>query len=110
MFDGPVSMNIGNICEGAVPERFARQVQKILANIADPMTDSEGKRTLTITFKFTPTPDRKAAAVSFTCKSALLEDEPVTGSVFISKGHAYTEDPRQAALFAQEKPATPSAQ
>ena len=32
MFDGPVDANIGNICNGSVPERFEHEMKKILAN------------------------------------------------------------------------------
>jgi hypothetical protein len=58
MFDGPVSVNIGNVCDGAVPERFEHEMKRILANIADPNTDPEAKRCLTLEFKISPSPDR----------------------------------------------------
>jgi len=110
MFDGPVSVNIGNICEGSVPERFEAEMRRILANIADPNTDPEAKRSLVLEFKFAPAPDRKSAVVSFGIKTKVPGFTTVSGSVFFSKGQAYTEDPRQAALFAKEAPATPSPQ
>jgi hypothetical protein len=110
MFDGPVSVNIGNVCDGAVPERFEHEMKRILANIADPNTDPEAKRCLTLEFKISPSPDRKSAVVSFACKSKVPGATAVAGSIFFSKGLAYTEDPRQAALFAKESPATPQPQ
>ena len=110
MFDGPVNANIGNICGGAVPEQFEHEMRRILANIADPNTDPEAKRSLTLEFKFTPSPDRKAAVVSFMCKSKVAGVQGVAGSIFMSKGLAYTEDPRQTALFAKQEPASSSEQ
>lgn len=110
MLDGPVSCNIGNICGGAVPEQFEHELKRILANIADPNTDPEAKRSLTLEFKFTPSPDRKAAVVSFACKSKVPGVNGVSGSIFMSKGTAYTEDPRQVSLFAKEAPVTPQPQ
>lgn len=110
MFDGPVSANIGNICGGAVPEQFEHEMRRILANIADVNTDAEAKRSLTLEFKFSPSPGRKAAVVTFICKSKVPGVTGVAGSIFMSKGLAYTEDPRQTALFAKEVPATPSPQ
>lgn len=110
MFDGPVLLNIGNICEGAVPERFTHEMEQILRNIADPNTDPEATRTLTLEFKIKPSPDRKAAIVSLILKSKVPGATAVSGSIFFAKGQAYTEDPRQAALFAKEAPATPQPQ
>lgn len=110
MFDGPVDANIGNICQGSVPERFEHEMKKILANIADVNTDPEAKRCLTLEFKIAPSPDRKSAIVTFGCKSKVPGATAVSSSIFFAKGQAYTEDPRQAALFAKEAPATPQPQ
>lgn len=46
--DGPVSLNIGNICGGAVPELFEHEIAKMMENIADVNTDPEAKRSLTL--------------------------------------------------------------
>lgn len=107
-------LNIGNICGGAVPEVFDREVREILENIADLNTKPEAKRQITLTFDFAPGPDRKSAIVSFTCKSKQVGVQPKAGTIFFSKRlgqiHAYTEDPRQDRLFAKEPPASPNAQ
>ena len=107
-------LNIGNICGGAVPERFDREVYELFANIMDLNTDPEQKRKLTVTFTFTPSKDRKFVGVecAFTRKSAAIES--VSGSVFLRGDQrtvrAYTEDPRQAVMFAQEPNASDSKQ
>ncbi len=108
--DGPVSVNIGNICGGAVPERFEAEIAKLMANISDLNTDPEAKRSLVLEFEFKPSPDRKAAVVRFKCKTKLAGMSGVNGSVFMSTAHgtikAFTEDPRQTKLFASQTPVT----
>jgi hypothetical protein len=112
--DEPISLNIGNICGGAVPEVFDREIKEVLENIADVNTEAEAKRQITLTFDFAPGPDRRSAIVRFSCKSKGAPVNSVAGTVFFSKKiggmQAFTEDPRQAALFAKEPPATNSAQ
>jgi hypothetical protein len=112
--DGPIELNIGNICGGAVPEVFDREVKYILENIADLNTKAEAKRQIVLTFDFKPGPDRKSAIVSFQCRSKVVGVKPMAGTVFFAKRmngmQAYTEDPRQDRLFAKEPPVTSSAQ
>jgi uncharacterized protein YdhG (YjbR/CyaY superfamily) len=112
--DEATELNIGNICGGAVPEVFEREVQEILENIADLNTKPDAKRQITLTFDFAPGPDRKSAVVLFSCKSKQVGVEPKGGTIFFSKRlgkiSAFTEDPRQDRLFAKEAPASPNAQ
>lgn len=114
MHDGPVSLNIGNICGGAVPELFEHEVGKMLKNVADLNTDPEAKRSITFEFTFKPAPDRKSAVVKLVCKAKNAGVNSVAGSVFMSSAHgevqAFTEDPRQTNLFAKEAPASPAKQ
>lgn len=114
MHDGPVNLNIGNVCGGAVPELFDHEVRKMLKNVADMNTDPEAKRSITFKFTFKPSPDRKSAVVRLDCSAKHAGVNSVAGSVFMSSAHgevsAFTEDPRQTSLFAAEKPATESKQ
>lgn len=107
-------LNIGNICGGAVPEVFDREIREILENISDLNTKPDAKRQITLVFDFMPGPDRKSAVVNFTCKSKQAGVESKAGTIFFSKRlgaiQAYTEDPRQDRLFAKEAPASPNAQ
>jgi hypothetical protein len=109
----PIDLNIGNICEGAVPQLFDREVLEVLKNIADVSTDPEQKRKITITFEFKPAPDRKSAVVSVTCTSKQAAVESKAGSIFFRKSltgqiEAFAEDPRQDLLFAKQPTPTPS--
>lgn len=114
MHEGPVELNIGNICGGAVPELFEHEVTKMLKNIKDENTDPEAKRSITFEFTFKPAPDRKSAVVKLVCKAKHAGVNSVAGSVFMSSAHgevqAFTEDPRQSTLFAAEKPVTEAKQ
>jgi hypothetical protein len=103
----PIDLNIGNICEGAVPELFLREVINVLQNIADVNTPADAKRKISMEWVFLPTPDRKSAVVSVTCTSKIAGVEAKAGTIYfrqspITKGiEAYAEDPRQDILFAR---------
>lgn len=114
MHDGPIEVNIGNVCGGAVPEIFDHEISKVLKNVADLNTDPESKRGLTIDFTFKPSPDRKSLTVRMVCKTKLAGVNSVAGTLFTSSAQgeirAFTEDPRQTALFTAQPAATPSKQ
>ena len=57
-------LSIENICGGAVPERFQRELASVLQNINDPNNPAETKRSLTLQFDFEPFPDRNGAIVT----------------------------------------------
>lgn len=96
-------IDITTICGGGVNEVFQREFQEVLANIADPNTDSEGTRKLTLTFTLKPHEDRSGAQVFFTCKSALQPVVVAKSPVFLSRHtgmlKAYAVDQRQGSLF-----------
>jgi hydrogenase maturation factor len=112
--DGPVELNIGNICGGAVPEIFEHEMTRLLKNVADLNTEPDASRCITLEFKVKPSPDRKSAVVRFICKSKLAGVNSVAGSMFMSTAQgeirAFTEDPRQTALFAAQPSVVPSKQ
>lgn len=101
------TLSITNICGGAVPEHFEREIIELLKNVMDPNTDAEQKRTITLQFEFTPFADRSGALVELITKGKLAPAEPVPGSVFFAKQgalvKAYAHDPRQENLFGTEK-------
>lgn len=109
-----IDLNIGNICEGALPELFDTEIRKVLENIADVNTEADAIRGVTITLRFKPAPDRRSAVVVAQATSKLCGVAPTAGSIFFAKRQgallAYAEDPRQDRLFAKEPVATPSKQ
>lgn len=97
------TLGIENICGGAVPEVFERELREVLENIADRNTPADAKRTIVLEFQLAPFPDRSGASVAFHCKGKLAAISPVAGSVFFAKRgaviEAYAHDPRQTQLF-----------
>ncbi len=114
MMPEPIDLNIGNICEGAVPELFDREIREVLENIADVSTDPEAKRSIILQFDFKPAPDRRSAVVAVVCKSKQASVEVKAGTIFFAKRsgklQAFAEDPRQDFLFNREPPASPERQ
>lgn len=114
MFDGPVEVNIGNMGEGALEELFQHAVQKVTENIADLNTQPDAKRSINIKITFKPTEDRKTAETVVSCETKLAGVRAVKSSIFFATQNgakrAFTEDPRQAALFAKQETPTPKAQ
>lgn len=109
----PIELNIGNICEGAIPQLFELEVRRVLDNIADVSTIADAPRSIKIELKFTPAPDRKSAIVIAKCESKICGVEPKAGSIFFAKRaggklEAFAEDPRQDRLFAREATITDS--
>jgi hypothetical protein len=101
------SLTIENICGGAVPERFQRELSVLLQNINDPNNPAEGKRKLTLEFEFEPFPDRSGAIVTLVCKSKLAGVENVQGGIYFARNglalKAYAHDPKQPQLFGSEE-------
>ncbi len=56
-------ISITSICGGAVPEIFQRELYEVLKNIADPNTNPEKTRTITLKFIFKPTEDMSSASI-----------------------------------------------
>jgi hypothetical protein len=109
----PETLNLANICGGAVEEVFQRELTYVLANIADVNTDPEAKRTITFEFRFEPFEDRSGAKILFFCKSKQAPVNAAHGTMFLSrKGTnfiAISHDPKQSRLFnASGDPATPT--
>jgi hypothetical protein len=99
-------LSIVNICQGAVPEVFARELAEVFENITDVNTVAEKKRRIVLTFEFSPYKDRSGASVSLQCKSALSSVEAIEGTIYLArqggKLTAFTRDVRQELLFPGE--------
>jgi hypothetical protein len=96
-------LSISNVCGGAVEEVFQRELDLVLKNIADPNTNPEAARAITLEFKIKPFKDRSGAQVEFACKSKMAGIDTVKGTMFLQRsGNSVTavaHDPRQARLF-----------
>ncbi|OVE34821.1 replication terminator protein [Priestia aryabhattai] len=64
-------INLNSFANGALAERLNIEVQKTLANIADPNTDAKAKRKVTVTLTFKSNENRRVTDVSVQAKTAL---------------------------------------
>lgn len=106
-------VTLESIGGGALSEQFAAELERVLANIADPNTDPKSKRQITIALTFKPGRDRDNAAVEIKCGSKLAGILTVNTQLFMGrqKGKliAVENDPRQSSLFDQPEAAKPLA-
>lgn len=102
-------LNLFNICGGGVPERFQTALYDVLENISDVNMSAANKRTIVMTFEFTPYPDRSAFGIKVQCKPGLAPVEAIEGIAYVMKqdGHvrAFARDVRQQSLFEPEEAA-----
>ncbi len=94
---------------GAVIERFQREWNEVLENIADLNTDPTAAREVTIKLKVKPDKARESGAVRIVVTTKLASVEPATVALhFIEKTDAntgeirraaYAHNPNQAELF-----------
>lgn len=96
------------IAGGAIKELFEAELGRVLENIADINTDPAQKRTITISVEFKPGAKRDTADVKLKCGSKLAGIMTVNTQLFMGKQGgklvAVENDPRQGALFDQDKP------
>jgi hypothetical protein len=112
--EAPITINIGNLCDGAIVEAFDTELAKVLANILDPNTEARDKREITFTVKFHPKDDRVQINTTFECKTKLAGLMAATSRMFIGRDdtgvlYGLSEDPRQMNIFVPPAPkAAPS--
>jgi hypothetical protein len=109
MVEPPITINIGNIADGAVIEAFDVELAKVLTNIMDLSTEARTKRRITLELEFHPKDDRIQIGVQFTCASKLAGLMPSISRMFVGKTEAgelvpLADDPRQMNIFAAPKP------
>lgn len=109
----PVSINLGNINEGAALDAFEVEIRKVLENIADLATVATATRPITLKVEFKPESDRCRVHTEFSVATKLAGIEKHKSKIFVAKTDegafvALDADPRQAVLWETPKhPATP---
>jgi hypothetical protein len=102
-------VTLDSIGSGALQQLFDEELARVLANIADPNTDTKTKRTITIAVSFKPNRDRDVADVELKCGSKLAGIMTVETQLFMGRHQgqliAVENDPRQSDLFDAQKPA-----
>lgn len=104
----PVTINIGNVCNGAAVDAFELKLRECLENICDLNTPATAARTVTLRVKLKPREDRIQIMTEFSCDSSLASFEPKVSHIFIGRdeeGSLYglKEDPRQLTFFTPPK-------
>lgn len=101
-----IDITLANLDGGALEERFADELQKVIRNIQDPNTDPEAKRAIEIKVTLQPMKgNRDICGYTVSCSSKLGKDSPLEG--FITAGvdpingtvEAQEHRPRQQQLF-----------
>lgn len=75
--------SILEMARGAITEQVNLEVGRVVANIIDPNTDPKKKRSLTLTFEFTPSADRTQVAMKATAKSKLEPNNAIETALSI---------------------------
>lgn len=99
----PKPLDITTICNGAIPELFAELMEEVLENIADPSTNPETVRSITLKIDFKPTKDRHGAVTTCASRVKVAPVENVSTSVLFGKLdgklRAYSTNPNQMGMF-----------
>lgn len=104
-----VTVNIGNVSDGALVEAFELKLREVLQNIADPSTPASAKREINLRLILRPKDDRVQIDTQFTCTAKLAGLMPATSRLFVGKDaqgnlYALAEDPRQLNIFTPPAP------
>ncbi len=105
----PITINIGNVSDGALVEAFELKLREVLANIADPHTPATAKREINLRLVLRPKEDRVQIDSQFTCTARLAGLIPASSRMFVGKDgdgnlYALADDPRQLNIFTPPKP------
>lgn len=105
-----VTINIGNINQGAVIDGFEIELQKALANIADLNTPATATRAIILQLILKPHSDRVVIETEFKVTTKLAGIETHKSKIFMGRAEegglvAFDADPRQMPLWSAPKPA-----
>lgn len=78
-------LTLDTIANGAVPELFKQELDRVLANILDPNTPAEAKRSLRIDITIEPNDDRTAARHFVEVSSKLAPFKGAAGVMFVGR-------------------------
>lgn len=107
--EGPITINIGNVCDGALLEMFDLGMAQLMANIYDMNTPATAKRVLTLTIELKPREDRVQIDTECSSGVKLAPMFPKTSRLFVAGDgngvlYALDRDPRQMNIFTPPKP------
>lgn len=98
------NVSLETLAGGAVPERFDRELERVLKNIADPNTDAQAVREISVKVRIKPAADRESAVVRLDVASKVAPAKPVATPIHFGTDRttgklvAIGYDPRQPEL------------
>lgn len=103
----PQPVTLRNLASGAVEELFDEELQNVLRNIADPNTDPETAREITIKVRIKPDEERQLGGVTVGVTSKLAAFKRVKTVIFMPgrQGQKYVaveSNPKQLTLEAPD--------
>lgn len=71
------NLSLDTIANGALKERFADELQKVLENIKDPNTEATKERNISVKLSFKPDKKRNQVGIKIECKSSTAAYETI---------------------------------
>jgi len=107
-----LTVNIGNINEGAAVDAFDLELRKILENIADLSTVATATRSITLRVDFKPESDRCKVHTEFVVSTKLAGIEKHKSQIYVGRSTegaliAFDADPRQMPLWEAPRSSMP---
>lgn len=96
---------------GALEERFQVELARVIENMADPNTDPEQPRRITITMIFKPDKERRKCGIALDVVSKLVGPDGLFTEAYIGRDQgrpAIVEGPTQTSIFDKPEMARPT--
>lgn len=102
--EAPITINIGNLGNGSVIDKFDQELARCIANIYDLDTPAMAPRVITLKIKLRPSEDRVKIAVEVSGESSLASVRASDSQFYVAKDaegnlHGIVMDPRQLNIF-----------
>ena len=85
MTDKTIKLDLSQIGEGGLQEKVDKELEKVIANILDPNTETKTARKLVITLMMKPDDTRQTVATAMEVKSTLAPQKAVATTVLIGQ-------------------------
>lgn len=101
--EGDHFVTLSRLKSGYAEKLFQHALQQVMANIADPNTDAEARRSITIQIDFKPEADRRECKVRISSRSKLASVQPEATTVYTGRHKnklvMVESNPEQRGLF-----------
>lgn len=101
------TINLSEMADGAVQERFSIELEKVLTNLMDPNTDHKKARKLQLTLTFNTDENRDISLVAVDAKTTLAPAKGIATKILMDRdgrGNAVGAEFIQSSLFNSSEP------